>query len=60
MFSDEHKDKIILVVQKYSDELDLPNRGGGDYVHQSDEAQIKAVEMLGEIADVVETIEEDE
>ncbi|WP_406660909.1 hypothetical protein V7O66_13880 [Methanolobus sp. ZRKC3] len=49
--------RILAIVKKYSDKLDLPNHAGADYVYQSDAPQEAAVEMFAEIADILMIVE---
>lgn len=54
-------EKIMKLIDKYSEEHDLAKSCGADYIYQNDRAQVDALKLVGDIFDLyAEEYEDDE
>lgn len=55
------KDKIMNLIEEYAEKHDLAKSVGAEYIWQDDEAQVDAIELVGNIFDLFaeEAIEEE-
>ena len=53
-------EKIMKLIDKYSEEHDLAKSCGSDYIYQSDRAQVDALKLVGDIFDLYAKEYEDE
>lgn len=45
-------DKIMHLIDKYAEKHDLVNTCAGEYIYQSDEAQVDAIDLVSNIFDI--------
>ncbi|MCM1045269.1 MAG: hypothetical protein NC321_14805 [Clostridium sp.] len=46
------EEKIMQLIEKYSQKHDLARECGGEYIYQNDQAQVDAINLVADIFDL--------